>query len=333
MKRFGSVIHITPRKGSTMREIELDLLLKVRKYSRYAVGFAIFLSFAFSQFIEDTSITWQVVIALIALAIGIPHGALDHLVTLPRSSAKKMFLFISIYIAVAVIAVVALLTWNVVGFIFVVVMSAVHFGIGDAAFISEIDRRSENSKRFQKYIYATAAGTLPVVIPLVSDKSTSALEQVNPALVDWHQGLNNDLALWAMLITAFALLRLLLKHRNGDVIDLLLLYLLAVTAPPLVAFAVYFGCWHAMRHTARLTLTLPTSQEAFTKGNAKGAFIRAVLPGTPALVGTFVIAALIVLLRGDSLDDQFLWVTLVVVWALTVPHMAVTARLDRKALL
>jgi Brp/Blh family beta-carotene 15,15'-monooxygenase len=316
-----------------MREIELDLLLKVRKYSRYAVGLAIALSFAFSQFIEDTSITWQVVIALIALAIGIPHGALDHLVTLPRSSAKKMFLFISIYVAVAVIAVVALLTWNVVGFIFVVVMSAVHFGIGDAAFISEIDRRSENSKRFQKYLYATAAGTLPVVIPLVSDKSTSALEKVNPVLVDWHQGLNNDLALWAMLITAFAVLRLLLKHRNGDVIDLLLLYLLAVTAPPLVAFAVYFGCWHAMRHTARLTLTLPSSQEAFTKGSAKGAFIRAVLPGTPALVGTFVIAALIVLLRGDSLDDQFLWVTLVVVWALTVPHMAVTARLDRKALL
>jgi Brp/Blh family beta-carotene 15,15'-monooxygenase len=312
--------------------MELDLLLKVRKYSRFAVGFAILLSFAFSQFIEDTSITWQVVIALIALAIGIPHGALDHLVTLPRSSFKKMALFITLYVAVAVVAVIAILTWNVVGFILVVIMSAVHFGIGDAAFISEIDRRSEEKKRFPKYLYATAAGTLPVVIPLVSDKSTSALEQVNPALVDWHQGLNNDLMLWVMLITAFALLRLVQRRRDGDAIDLVLLYLLAVTAPPLVAFAVYFGCWHAMRHTARLTLTLPSSQAAFTKGNTKGAFIRAVLPGTPALVGTFVIAALIVLLRGDSLDDQFLWVTLVVVWALTVPHMAVTARLDRKAL-
>lgn len=316
-----------------MREIELDLLLKVRKYSRYAVGLAIVLSFAFARFIEDSEITWQVVIALIALAIGIPHGALDHLVTLPRSSMKKMALFITLYVAVAVIAVVAILTWNVVGFILVVVMSAVHFGIGDAAFISEIDRRSEEKKRFQKYLYATAAGTLPVVIPLVSDKSTSALEQVNPALIDWHQGLNNDLMLWVMLITAFALLRLVQRRRDGEAIDLVLLYLLAVTAPPLVAFAVYFGCWHAMRHTARLTLTLPSSQEAFTKENVKGAFIRAVLPGTPALVGTFVIAALIVLLRGDSLDDQFLWVSLVVVWALTVPHMAVTARLDRKALL
>ena len=315
-----------------MREIELDLLLKVRKYSRYAVGVAIVLSFAFARIIEESEITWQVVIALIALAIGIPHGALDHLVTLPRSSFKKMALFITLYVAVAVLAVIALLTWNVVGFILVVVMSAVHFGIGDAAFISEIDRRSEETKRFQKYLYATAAGTLPVVIPLVSDKSTSALEKVNPALVDWHQGLNNDLLLWVMLITAFALLRLVQRRRDGEAIDLVLLYLLAVTAPPLVAFAVYFGCWHAMRHTARLTLTLPSSQEAFTNGSAKRAFIRAVLPGTPALVGTFVIAALIVLLRGDSLDDQFLWVSLVVVWALTVPHMAVTARLDRKAL-
>ena len=315
-----------------MREIELDLLLRVRKYSRYAVGLAIVLSFAFARIIEESEITWQVVIALIALAIGIPHGALDHLVTLPRSNFKKMALFITLYVAVAVLAVIALLTWNVVGFILVVVMSAVHFGIGDAAFISEIDRRSEETKRFQKYLYATAAGTLPVVIPLVSDKSTSALEKVNPALVDWHQGLNNDLLLWVMLITAFALLRLVQRRRDGEAIDLVLLYLLAVTAPPLVAFAVYFGCWHAMRHTARLTLTLPSSQEAFTNGSAKRAFIRAVLPGTPALVGTFVIAALIVLLRGDSLDDQFLWVSLVVVWALTVPHMAVTARLDRKAL-
>ena len=315
-----------------MAEIELDLLLKVRKYSRFAVAIAIILSFIFAQLIEDASITWQVVIALVALAIGIPHGALDHLVTLPRSSAKKMALFIVIYVAVAVAAVIALLTWNVFGFIFVVIMSAVHFGIGDAAFISEIDRRSENPKRFQKYLYASAAGTLPVVIPLVSDKSTSALEKVNPALINWHQGLNNDLLLWTMLLTAFALLRLVQKRRDGEAIDLVLLYLLAVTAPPLVAFAVYFGCWHAMRHTARLTLTLPSSQAAFAAGDEKKAFLRAVLPGTPALVGTFIVAALIVLLRGDSLDDQFLWISLVVVWALTVPHMAVTARLDRKAL-
>jgi len=315
-----------------MAEIELDLLLKTRKYSRYAVGAAIILSFAFAQLIADSSITWQVVVALLALAVGIPHGALDHLVTLPKSGATKMALFIVIYVAVAIIAVVALLTWNVWGFIFVVVMSAVHFGIGDAAFISEIDRRSVGAKKFSKFLYASAAGTLPVVIPLVNEKSTSALEKVNPVLVNWHHGLNYDLQLWVMILTAVALLRLVQKRRESDALDLILLYLLSVTAPPLVAFAVYFGCWHAMRHTARLTLTLPASKAAFSEGNSRKAFINAVLPGTPALIGTFVIAALIIAFRGDSLTDQFLWVCLVVVWALTVPHMAVTARLDRKAL-
>ena len=315
-----------------MPDLELELFLKVRKFSRFAIGFAIVISFIFAQLIESSDITWQVVVALIALAVGIPHGALDHLVTLPRASAAKMAVFIFIYVAVAIAAVVALLTWSVIGFIGVVVMSAVHFGIGDAAFISEIDRRSVDRKPFQKYLYAAAAGTLPVVVPLVSEKSNSALEKVNPQLLDWHQGLNNDLMLWTMVLTAIVLLRLVQKRRDGEAIDLVLLYLLAVTAPPLVAFAVYFGCWHALRHTARLTLTLPSSQAAFAEGNLKRAFIKAVLPGTPALIGTFVVAAAIVIFRGDSLDDQFLWVSLVVVWALTVPHMAVTARLDRKAL-
>jgi Brp/Blh family beta-carotene 15,15'-monooxygenase len=318
--------------GEFVPDLDLELFLKVRKFSRFAIAFAIVISFIFAQLIESSDITWQVVVALIALAVGIPHGALDHLVTLPRTSAAKMAVFIFIYVAVAIAAVFALLTWSVIGFIGVVVMSAVHFGIGDAAFISEIDRRSVDQKPFQKYLYAAAAGTLPVVIPLVSEKSNSALEKVNPELLDWHQGLNNDLMLWTMVLTAIVLLRLVQKRRDGEAIDLVLLYLLAVTAPPLVAFAVYFGCWHALRHTARLTLTLPSSQAAFADGNIKRAFIKAVLPGTPALIGTFVVAAAIVIFRGDSLDDQFLWVSLVVVWALTVPHMAVTARLDRKAL-
>lgn len=318
--------------GELLAGIELALFQNVRKYSRWAVGIAIVASFIFAQVIENSDNTWQVVIALIALAVGIPHGALDHLVALPKGSAIKMAGFIAVYVAVAVIAVISLLTWNVVGFIFVVIMSAVHFGIGDAAFISEMDRRSIDTKRFPRFSYAAAGGALPVVIPLVSEKSSAALERVNPVLINWHQGLNDELLLLTLAVFAFALLRLLQKRRISDAIDLSLLYLLALTAPPLVAFAVYFGCWHAMRHTARLTLALARSQKAFTEGRRTGAFLGAVWPGLPALIGTFIVAGFVVFIRGGSVSDQFLWITLVIVWALTVPHMAVTARLDRKAL-
>ena len=315
-----------------MSDIEFALFLKVRKFSRLAVGLAIIASFVFSQLIESSDSTWQVVVALIALAIGIPHGALDHLITLPKSASLKMAGFIAAYVAVAILAVLALLAWNVAGFVGVVLMSALHFGIGDAAFISEIDRRSDSPKTFPRYFYAMAAGALPVIIPLVNDKSSAALERVNPDLVNWHHGLNNQLLIFALTFFIIALLRLLQKGRLSDAIDLSLLYLLAITSPPLVAFAVYFGCWHAMRHTARLTLALPRSQKAYAEGRIGKAFASAIWPGVPALIGTFIVAGGIIAYRGGSVSDQFLWITLVVVWALTVPHMAVTARLDRKAL-
>ena len=315
-----------------MAEIELALFQQVRKFSRLAVAVAIFASLVFARVIESSDSTWQVVVAVIALAVGIPHGAMDHLVTLPKSSAIKMAGFITVYVAVAVIAVIFLLTWNVAGFIFVVAMSAVHFGIGDAAFISEMDRRTTDAKAFPRYSYAAAGGALPVVIPLVSDKSSAALERVNSSLINWHQGFSDELLLLTLAVFAVALVRLLQKRRMSDAIDLSLLYLLALTAPPLVAFAVYFGCWHAMRHTARLTLVLARSQKAFAEGRSSRAFVSAIWPGVPALVGTFVVAGIVIAFRGGSVSDQFLWITLVIVWALTVPHMAVTARLDRKAL-
>jgi len=274
---------------------------------------------------------WQVVIAVVALAIGIPHGALDHLVTLPKTEPKKMAIFIIVYVAVAIVAVVGILKFNTVGFIFVLFMSAVHFGIGDAAFINEIDKRTGVSRKLNRWFYIPAAGFTPVFIPLVNSASTEALASVNPALINWHGGLDSEILLAISIFTLIAIGVMALTKRFRESLDLAVLLLLAHLAPPLIAFAVYFGCWHAMRHTARLTLSLPRSIENLTQGMLRKAFSNAVIPGLPALIGTFVVAGLLAL-SGRDFTDEFFWMALVVVWALTVPHMAVTAKLDRAAL-
>jgi Brp/Blh family beta-carotene 15,15'-monooxygenase len=314
-----------------MRDLEYRLFSQVRAFSSIAVIIAITLSVIFSQFLGESSIQWQIVIAVIALAIGIPHGALDHLVTLPKSKPLVMALFVAIYVLVAIVAVIAILEFNVVGFIFVLLMSATHFGIGDAAFINEMDRRGGRKAKLPRALYAIAAGSTPVLIPLVNSASTDALSQVNPALIDWHQGFDQEIL---YVVTGFAIIAiatLFFLHRKRESLDIALLLALALIAPPLIAFAVYFGCWHAMRHTARLTLTLDSSQRAFESGDSQLAFSRAVLPGLPALAGTFLIAGVLAVL-GNDFSDDFFWMALVVVWALTVPHMAVTAKLDRSAL-
>ena len=309
------------------------IFTSTRSFSSLAATSVLLLSLVFSQLIDESTITWQVVIALIALAIGIPHGALDHLVTLPRTSVLKMTLFIALYVAIAIIAVWAILNWNTAGFIAVVAMSALHFGIGDAAFISELDRSANQSAspRLAQFLYAGSAGLIPVVIPLTNQMSTSALNAVNPALLNWHGGFAEELN---NLVTIFFLLALaiqLLSKRYRDGLDLSILFLLATLTPPLVAFAAYFGLWHAMRHTARLTLNLKSSQNFVSQGNAAKAFIQAVIPGLPALVGTFIVSLALAAFSPERLSDELLWLLLVVVWALTVPHMMVTARLDKAA--
>lgn len=306
----------------------------IRNFSSIAVGSAILIATAMGFFFESGALGWQVIIALLALAVGIPHGALDHLVTLPRSRPLKMALFISIYVAIAVAAVWAILEWNVYGFYVVVVMSALHFGIGDAAFLAERDRAMgrARSPRVAQILYALAGGVTPVLIPLVNDESAAALAAVNPALIDWDGGLG-DIFYWSAiaLLVAGAVTQLAMK-RERDALDLILLGLLAIMTPPLIAFAVYFGTWHAMRHTARLTLNLRKSEAAYRDDDAAKALRHAVLPGVPALIGTLVVAAGLVLFGENNFTDDFLWLLLVVIWALTVPHMMVTAKLDRGAL-
>jgi len=314
-----------------MQENAAVLFNRVRLFSTISVILAIAASLFFSDLLGEGSMGWQVIIAVIALAIGIPHGALDHLVTLPKTEPKKMALFIIVYVAVAIVAVIGILKFNIVGFIVVLFMSAIHFGIGDAAFINEIDKRSEGTKKLNRWFYIPAAGFTPVFIPLVNSASTEALSSVNPALINWHQGLDSQIL---FTITVFAILAIgvmVFDKRYREALDLIVLLLLAQLAPPLIAFAVYFGCWHAMRHTARLTLSLPRCVENIAQGMLRKAFSNAVIPGLPALIGTFLVAGLLAI-SGRDFNDEFFWMALVVVWALTVPHMAVTAKLDRAAL-
>lgn len=306
----------------------------VRSFSTLAVIVATIISGLFYFFAFGESLGWQVGLAVFALAIGIPHGAVDHLVALPATSKPKLALLIFLYVAVAVLAVLAILHWNKLGFQIVLAMSAFHFGFGDAAFIAEQDRLTGRRRLKPKTqnMFAISSGAIPVLIPLLKESTTSALQEINPLLIDWAADIAPQLKFLVALFFLSTLVLLINEKRFREVIDLGALAALALIAPPLVAFAIYFGCWHAMRHTARLTLILPKAKSAAEKNNSFGSFMAAVKPGLPALFGTIVVALVIAVLDSSNIDASYLWYLLVVVWALTVPHMLVTSRIDQKAL-
>lgn len=316
-----------------VEETKLRVFTGVRRFSSSAIALITVLSAIFASWLGEESLHWQVVIACIALAIGIPHGALDHLVTLPRHQPLKMAIFIAVYVAIALLAIWAFLQWNVWGFIGVVVMSSIHFGVGDSAFIAELGHLQKRaSTPATIWPYAISAGFIPVIVPLTNSRSTQALEQVNSDLIEWHYGYDSEILVALSVVVALASIILLMKKRYRDLLDLALLIALVLIAPPLVAFATYFGCWHALRHTARLTSLLPSSLSHYSAGRPFAALRSAFLPGVPALVGTLIFVMILASVAQESITDHFLWLTLVTIWALTVPHMIVTARLDRAAL-
>ena len=310
---------------------QLALLNQLRTISRYSIAAGILVSVAM-RLLGGFGIELQVVLALVALAIGIPHGAVDHLITVPKMRALKMALFMAGYLAIVGVAIFCILAQNTLGFEVVVVMSAIHFGIGDAAFISEIDSRAATDRRFAKWPYALAAGFVPVVIPLVNSESTQALNRVNANLISWDASFAPIFFGAMLVVAALAILVMALMRRFGEVLDLCLLVALALIAPPLVAFAFYFGLWHALRHTGRLTLELPSAEAMHSAGRPAAAFGSAFLAGVPALVLTLGFTLVLGLSRGFSFGQDFLWYLLVVIWALTVPHMALTARIDARAM-
>lgn len=309
---------------------ELQLLSRLRLTSRFGILFGILVGF-FHLVSGSIPIEAQVVLALLALAVGIPHGAVDHLVTVPKMASIRMAIFLTGYLALVGLAIWFILSANLLGFQIVVLMSAIHFGIGDAAFISEIDSRS-NKSRFPKLPYALAAGFTPVVIPLVNQQSSEALAAVNPGLIGWAGALESYLYFGMIAIALIAIFWMVGVKRFDNALDMGLLLVISLTAPPLVAFAFYFGLWHALRHTGRLSLELPSSIKAHERNQSLKAFWASVTAGLPALVLVIVFTIGLGFTIGLNLSSEFLWILLVVIWALTVPHMALTARLDVRAL-
>jgi Brp/Blh family beta-carotene 15,15'-monooxygenase len=305
-----------------------------RRVSRFGVIAVLVLLLVFQIFDVEITLSVQLIVALTALLVGIPHGAIDHLITIPRSDTKRFYLYIAIYIAIAVLAGWAIAVWNVVGFQLVVLMSALHFGYGDAAYLNE-KRDSQKRERYSlttENIYALPAGFLPVILPLTDSRTVDALDRINPSLDDWLGSLTDPIRRITIALALFAFLTFLVSRKFSLAIDIALLSALALFAPPLIAFATYFGFWHALRHTARLVPKLERASSLAQKGEWKRAIWGAIYPGLYAVGGTIGLAIVLMLTNPDEISSTLLWSTLLVIWALTVPHMATTSRFDLQAL-
>ena len=253
--------------------------------------------------------------ALIAL-LGMPHGAFDVVF------ARKLFgvvdlqgwaLFSLLYLGLAAV---------VVGFWFVaptpflcafLVCSALHFG-GDPA---------AGTSKFTRGLYGGAVIVLPALwhgpelqrlLGLVAGPASAAY--VAPVL--------SQMAAPWLGATALSCL-LLARTSRMAASELIGLAALSVTAPPLVAFTVYFCAMHSPRHILRALGSFPHSE-------VRNALVLALWPALAVLAVVTALAVTGGLSSGRSTPAWVMQIVFVGLAALTLPHMVLLERVRQAAL-
>ena len=274
-------------------------------------------------------VAWTVL--AVGLLIGLPHGAVDHLVpewTLGRQLPRRAFAAILVaYIAVAALAFGLLLVQPVLGAGLFLLVSILHFGAGDVEFLG----LSGPLAWWQRASAALAFGLAPVALPIAvhAEQARPVLEGLAPELVVLTTPSVRlaavGLTLALVLVTLWSVS---VRGQRRAATDLLVLCAAFVLAPPLLAFAAYFGGWHATRHIARLLALDPRNAEdllAARVARPLARFARSALLPTLASV-----VVLLGLWWGAGGVEGLVAAHLGLLVALTMPHVALVSWLDRR---
>lgn len=283
-----------------------------------------------------------VVVAGVGLLLGVPHGAVDHLLPSPRTGrrprSRALAGFVGAYLAVTLAFVAFSVVLPAAALAVFVLVSLVHFGTADIAY----NRRRRGSVR-----PSGPDNRADLVVQTVAyGGCMSAL-----FFLRWPQEVGTVLAfvgpadgpLAAALraigyLTLAAVAATVLRHvRRGaylEAAELGVLVLAACTAPPLVAFGVYFAAWHALRHSARVWPALPGLPALVVERRYGRAGALGMLHVLPATIGAYLVLVLAFLAAGagGSYSHPGMLLVGAVLTGITVPHVGLILRYDRQLL-
>jgi Brp/Blh family beta-carotene 15,15'-monooxygenase len=268
-------------------------------------------------------------LAVAGALVGVPHGAVDHVVPLwwsghgpATASAGAVLRVAALYGAAAAGAAAAVLLAPTPAVAVLLVLSAAHFGRGEVVAWAERAGRPLPGPRGD-LLPAVAAGTAVVGLLLWAAPATTdpPLRRLSAPLADAVLALRPAGLAAVVVLVVLAVAALLRARRLLDAAELCLVAATFAVAPPLACFGVWFGGWHAVRHTGRL-LDLAGAGPGRLRPAAARLARAGVLPTVVALLG---VAALWQLRGRWGLEAE-----VSVLLALTVPHAVVVAALDRQ---
>lgn len=268
---------------------------------------------------------------VISLSIGLFHGMLDIILLQNKPFQQQRFLLI--YGALAIFACLLLALFSGAALIILLLLSVWHFGEQQGANRGE---KQGDSKLQQPIIKRFVLGTNALAAAFLlggSDIAVILTTILNQSTVfNGFNWLQTTWQIWRALsvlwLAAFALYMLLLVYKRqlqtfyADLFEVFIVWLAFLLLPPLVAFSLYFGAYHALRHIRDV---LPNAQALKTHGTVLGMVVLA----------SAILLLLIAIQYTNWLQTfsvgALLQATIILLVAVTLPH-AVLISLWRKSL-
>lgn len=191
------------------------------------------------MFFPESTYTLQLALfGIILFSVGIPHGAIDHLISNPQIDKKGLGKFLLNYISLIAVYLAFWYFLPVFALLAFLTMSAYHFG--QTHFLS-----TPVLKNYSWLLYISRGGYFLFAI-LLGDWEATKL--ILAPLVDLEY-LNQSRFL---ILAAFLVSTLLAqgifgpKFNKYNLLELAILGPILYLSPLLIGFVVYFGFWHAL---------------------------------------------------------------------------------------
>ncbi|WP_156690321.1 Brp/Blh family beta-carotene 15,15'-dioxygenase, partial [Mycobacterium sp. Marseille-P9652] len=263
---------------------------------------------------------------------GVPHGAVDHVIA-ARLADRPIGLVAAVYAGVAAAA-WALLQWaDPLALILAVALSALHFGLGELDVVHRVAGWRPPA-RLALPIVVAGSGALLLPLARCGDQLRAVATTISPALASLigRVPVQTGLVVVWLLAALVAVAGSVRSGHNAVAVDIATVGAVGMLAPPLVAFAVWFGGWHALRHGARILTVEPGCAALLTAGRTRTAVLRLVrLAAVPTLAAWATLAGLTWCTVTAPDPTVVVAEVLRLLLALTVPHALVVLWLDRVA--
>lgn len=229
------------------------IYLKNKNYLRYICAFLIVVTYlVLSKWSHQFAAYFSTAVLITGLLwIGIPHGALDHL--LSKNKSTPLFLFIFKYLLIIALYYVFWQYFSLLALLVFILYSSFHFGESE---LVETDKKVDSlGAKFKAFLMG-----LSILFFIIFSHTEETLAIVSKfmdiSVLGYHNWNSTVIALSGAILTFIYILMQSIMSKRWSYLGVLFLLLLSVKVPLILAFGLYFIFQHSSNAWQHLKLGL-----------------------------------------------------------------------------